>query len=96
MQYDQLYTLLYVKNTKHFNYFIFWSDRVNISGDNLQIVSRVRKLLKSSLAPENFLKIQFKSNKPKKKGHFLLEYKKSSLLYSNAKLAWIRVCIYNI
>ena len=54
-------------------------------GENLEIMGRVRKLLKCALAHENFSKTQLKVNKSKKR-HFFLENEKSNVRYSDAKL----------
>ena len=47
------------------------SKQIMLSGDNLEIMGKVRKLSKRSLAHENFLLIQHKFNKSEKKVFFL-------------------------
>ena len=51
----------------------------------LEIMKRVRKMLKRALAHENFLKMQLRINRPEKKGTFFLKVRKvaSDIFTSN-------------
>ena len=48
------------------------------TGDNLQIMDRVQKLLKTTSACDNFLKMQLKINKSKKKSTFFFKMRKEA------------------